>query len=142
MLDALAIHLTRPPIRAGRLDRRAILDKDGHHLSGARRGDLGERRHSLDQHQRVAGLHDGADLDERPRVGLRAHVGIANNWRFDRAGMLGGDRYSRWHLRGDRVRGGRYVALARDADLQVAMFDLKLAEVLPGGVFRPADSGR
>ena len=55
-------------------DRLAILDEDLGHLAGPRRGDLVHRLHGLDDEQRLACLHFGADLDEiaeRPACGAR-----------------------------------------------------------------------
>ena len=72
-------------------------------LPDARRDDLVEGLHRLDQHQLVAGLHRRADLDERLGLGGRPQIGGADHRRFDRAGILG----RRGRLRGERVWRGR-----------------------------------
>ena len=58
-------------------------------VPAARRGDLVHGLHRLDDQQRFAGLHLAADLDERPRAGLRPDIGGADHRRGDDAGMLG-----------------------------------------------------
>src|SRR5258708_7923296 len=49
------------------LDRLAVFDEDLAHRAGARRGDLVEGLHRLDEEDALAFLHGGADLDERLR---------------------------------------------------------------------------
>src|ERR1041385_8723979 len=61
--------------RLAELDRLAILEQDLDHGACARRRDLVHRLHRFDDHQRVAGFHLGADVDEWFRARLRRGVG-------------------------------------------------------------------
>src|SRR5271154_2604951 len=50
-------------------DRLAVFDENLNHGAGTRRRNLVHRLHRLDDDERLAGLHQAADFDERPRSG-------------------------------------------------------------------------
>src|SRR6185437_9365381 len=54
--------------RLAELDGLTVLEQDLGHGAGARRRNLVERLHRLDDEERVADLHAGADVDERLRA--------------------------------------------------------------------------
>src|SRR5258706_4793755 len=71
--------------RVAVFDRLLVLDQHLLQDSGARRFDLVEGLHRLDQHQGLALLHAVADRDEGRRAGLGREIAGAHHRRFHRA---------------------------------------------------------
>src|ERR1043166_3215305 len=74
--------------RLAELDGLTVLEQDLRHGAGARRRDLVQRLHRLDDEQRVADLRPRAEVDERLDAGLGRPIGRAHHGREHDARML------------------------------------------------------